>query len=169
MICRLDLHALEMQLKHDFIPSDKAVELVPKLIARIRELERAEAQADLNPVELIGAEFQKCHALEAHPRDVDVLLDALNCTLKEHGFKVVDLDDEAEAQAVPEGWKISPDEEGWSIVSPSGDGCFLFDNDRLHGQTMEGAAVREVMRQLCSSLVYPLAAAEAPNEGNGHG
>ncbi|SOY65643.1 hypothetical protein CBM2586_B10238 [Cupriavidus phytorum] len=57
---------------------------------------------DINPVELIGAEFQKCHAKEAHPRDVDVLLDALNCTLVEHGFKVVDLGDDDEPSASPE-------------------------------------------------------------------
>lgn len=66
---------------------------------------------------------------------------------------------------IPEGWRIASNEEGWSIVSPSGDGCFLFDNDRLHGQTMEGAAIREVFRQLCSSLVYPLAAAAAISPG----
>lgn len=41
---------------------------------------------------LIGAEFQRCHATEAHPRDVDTLLEALNCTLKAHGFKVVDME-----------------------------------------------------------------------------
>ncbi|UIF90935.1 hypothetical protein [Cupriavidus sp. UYPR2.512] len=67
------------------------------------------ASEDINPVELIGAEFKKCHASEAHPRDVDMLLEALNCTLQEHGFQVVELEDEAETQChVPEGWKLVP-------------------------------------------------------------
>lgn len=47
---------------------------------------------NVNPVELIGEEFAKCRASEAKPRDVDVLLDALNCTLKEHGFAVESLE-----------------------------------------------------------------------------
>ncbi len=47
---------------------------------------------NVNPVELIGEEFAKCRASEAKPRDVDVLLDAMNCTLKEHGFAVESLE-----------------------------------------------------------------------------
>lgn len=53
----------------------------------------AEYAAEINPVELIGAEFAKCRAAEADPRAVDVLLEALNFTLKEHGFQVVPLAD----------------------------------------------------------------------------
>ncbi|MCY0854312.1 hypothetical protein [Cupriavidus sp. D39] len=51
------------------------------------------------------------------------------------------------------GWKIQPDEEGWRVVSPSGDGCYLWDADARHGQ-ITGTDIRKVFRQLCSSLIY---------------
>lgn len=59
-----------------------------------REAAIADAVAAVNPVELIGAEIAKCQSSEAQPRDLDVLLDALNCTLMEHGLKVISLEDD---------------------------------------------------------------------------
>lgn len=73
------------------------------------------------------------------------------------------------AVELPEGWKLSPDENGWAITSPSGDGCFLFDNDRLHGKTMEGAAIREVLRQLVSDLHYQRFATQQVTEVKDNG
>lgn len=68
-----------------------------------------------------------------------------------------------DARTIPAGWKIAPDEGGWSVVSPSGDACYLWDADARHGQ-ITGTAIREVFRQLCSSLVYRDAAMSASKE-----
>lgn len=59
---------------------------------------------------------------------------------------------EPSAGSIPEGWKITPDEEGTSVVSPSGDACYLWDLDS--GTDMPGLCQREVFRQLCQDLVF---------------
>ena len=48
-----------------------------------------------NPVEAIGEEFVRAKA-DPNPRAVDTLTEALDCTLREHGFTLAPVDDEGE-------------------------------------------------------------------------
>ncbi|GAA0809548.1 hypothetical protein [Cupriavidus gilardii] len=54
---------------------------------------------------------------------------------------------------VPEGWRISQDEEGIEITSPSGDGCYLWDIDQRNADALRPDQYREVFRQLCQDLI----------------
>lgn len=69
--------------------------------------------------------------------------------------------DEQTHVALTAGWKLQPDTEGWRVESPSGDSCYLFNDDRLHGQA-SGPAIREVLRQLVSDIHFYQVTTPAP-------
>jgi hypothetical protein len=56
------------------------------------------------------------------------------------------------------GWEFQPDEEGLRVVSPSGDACYLWD---LHAGL--DSAHREVLLQLCQSIMHERDDAAAPH------
>ena len=80
----------------------------------------------------------------------------------EHGepiFRAPSVGCSGETASILEGWRIDPDEEGVRVVSPSGDGCYVWDNDSRNAPTFMGICQREVFRQLCQTLAAARAAA----------
>lgn len=63
-----------------------------------------------------------------------------------------------ETDHILEGWRIEPDEEGVRVVSPSGDGCYVWGQDSRNAPAFMGICQREVFRQLCQTLAAGLAA-----------
>lgn len=71
------------------------------------------------------------------------------------------MDEKQTRVALTAGWKFQSDTEGWRIESPSGDSCYLFNADSLHGEA-SGPAIREVLRQLASDIHFHQVTTPAP-------
>ena len=67
------------------------------------------------------------------------------------------------ARGVPEGWKIVADKEGIEITSPTGDGCYLWNDDMRNSDELRPNDYPMLFRELCRAM---LAAAPTPPDGD---